>query len=166
MLATTNRAISIRELTPDDAPAIEQLFHRMSDRSRYLRFASATPRLTHRLRRHLIGMDGRRHVALGAFTRGPFAHRTLAGMANFIRTDDDVPQAEFAIAVADDVQRQGLGRLLLRALLDDAAHRGLHRLTFTALPENAGLLSLAASLGARYRIAGGLAEGHIRLCAA
>lgn len=147
--------ITIRELTTDDAPRVEGLFHRMSDRSRYLRFASPAPRLTHRLRRHLTGMDGRGHIALGAFADGE-----LVGTARYIRLADD-RAAEFAIAVADSHHGRGIGRRLLRALLDTAARRGLQRLTFTALPENDALLALATSLGARYRINAGLAEGHI-----
>ncbi len=147
--------ITIRELTTDDAPRIEDLFHRMSDRSRYLRFASPTPRLTERLRRHLTGMDGRGHIALGAF-----AGDDLIGTARYIRLADD-SAAEFAIAVADSHHRRGIGRRLLRALLHTAARQGLQRLTFIALPRNHALLALATSLGARYRIAAGLAEGHI-----
>ena len=58
-------------------------------------------------------------------------------------------EAEFAIAIVDDYQGVGLGRLLMETLLLSAADAGLRRLIGYVLPDNTGAITLFRSLGAR-----------------
>jgi RimJ/RimL family protein N-acetyltransferase len=57
--------------------------------------------------------------------------------------------------VADEHQGQGLGRLMLRALVDRAAASGIDRLRLEILAENRGAHALARSFGASLR-----SDGH------
>ena len=56
-------------------------------------------------------------------------------------------RAEVAIAVADDFQRQGIGRRLMRAAIAWAERRGIPTLTATMLATNPGIHGLIRSLG-------------------
>ena len=53
------------------------------------------------------------------------------GVARYVRLDEDPEEAEFAIAIADDWQGRGLGRVLLGELVDAARADGLRRLRST-----------------------------------
>jgi hypothetical protein len=68
------------------------------------------------------------------------------GIARFIRLADRPDTAEAAIAVADDVQHEGLGRLLLLRLVAAAAERGIARFRCEVLGSNAGMAGLLAHI--------------------
>ena len=60
--------------------------------------------------------------------------------------------AEFAVAVADDFQRRGLGRHLVKRLLATAWRRGVRRLFGEIKSDNCAMLALATQLGFRIRV--------------
>ena len=68
------------------------------------------------------------------------------GVARYVK-EPASDAAEFAIVLADDWQRRGLGRRLLMQLVDAAQQRGVRRLFGTTLSENTAMLALAQSLG-------------------
>ncbi|WP_374668745.1 GNAT family N-acetyltransferase [Ramlibacter sp.] len=70
--------------------------------------------------------------------------------------DPDNEEAEFAIQVHADWQRQGLGRLLMGRLLEYLRARGTGAVVGSCLAENGGMLSLARSMGFATRL---LADG-------
>jgi acetyltransferase len=71
------------------------------------------------------------------------------GVARYVK-DEAVPgDAEFAIVLADDWQRRGLGRKLLTSLLAAAKSQGVRRLVGTTLSSNEGMLALARLMGFR-----------------
>ena len=55
--------------------------------------------------------------------------------------------AEFAIAVADEFQRRGLGKRLLKSLVTHASRRSIRRLFGEILADNHAMLGLARRLG-------------------
>jgi acetyltransferase len=57
------------------------------------------------------------------------------------------PVGDFAIAVAGDWQRRGLGRILLSRLISHAAASGISRLVANTLAGNAGMVALAERCG-------------------
>jgi acetyltransferase len=65
--------------------------------------------------------------------------------------DQEALGAEFAIAVADEFQRRGLGTQLVSRLLAYAAAKGVRRLFGEVLVDNHGMLALARRLGFRIR---------------
>ncbi len=55
--------------------------------------------------------------------------------------------AELAMVVDDDLQRTGVGRLMLDRLLDVAVEAGLHRIVADVLSQNSPMLRLLRSTG-------------------
>ena len=102
----------------------------------------------------LTRIDQDRHVAwvaqpavLPGTTEEP---SPLVADARYVRADDP-EEAEFAVAVADAWQRQGLARSLLCLLARHAARRGIRRLAGDVLVENTPMLALLRSLGGELR---------------
>jgi acetyltransferase len=151
------RRVRVRPIGPDDRRRLIAGLRRMSPRSRYLRFHRFITDLTERELRHLTEADQRDHVAWGAVAPGEAGEPGVAA-ARYIRDPDDPTQAEFAIAVVDDYQGAGLGRLLLETLIADALGKGIERLVAPVLPENQAALRLFERLGGRLRrLANGVA---------
>ena len=65
--------LSTRLLTSDDGATVDAVFAGLSERSRYLRFHTAMPRLTGSVRRSLLDVDGHDRAALVAEVPGPAA---------------------------------------------------------------------------------------------
>jgi RimJ/RimL family protein N-acetyltransferase len=118
----------ISPLTPADAPLLVDAFERLSEESRRLRFLGPKTNLTLAELRYLTQIDGHNHEALTAID--PDTGRGVA-IGRWVRDLDHPERAEVAITVADDWQRRGLGKLVLRRLVDRAREEGVR--TFTAL---------------------------------
>ncbi|WP_076820983.1 GNAT family N-acetyltransferase [Pseudofrankia asymbiotica] len=133
----------VRELTPRDGAALDEVFAGLSPRSRYLRFHAPLHQLSRRFRATLLDVDGRDRLALVAVVctaEGPRA----AGIVRLARTGPR--EAEVAIEVADAMHRQGIGRLLLTTLGHRATELGLTHLTAEVLAENTPALALFRSV--------------------
>src|SRR5581483_9369884 len=81
--------------------------------------------------KQLMRMDGVHDLAVGAFDETG----RIVGIAQFDRLDDR-PQAEVAIEVAKDWQRDSLGTELLTALADRARAQGIETFTATYYADN------------------------------
>lgn len=122
---------------PKDRDKLAAGFERLSPESRYRRFLVATPKLTDETLRYLTDTDGWNHLAIGAetVTADPAAARGL-GVARFLRLKDAPDTAEAAVAVIDEMQGRGLGRLLLSQLVLAARERELRKFRAYFLPSN------------------------------
>jgi RimJ/RimL family protein N-acetyltransferase len=136
--------VEIRPLTPADKAGLAAGFERLSDLSRYRRFLSPTEHLTARQLAYLTDVDHHDHEALVAID--PFSREGL-GVARYVRSRENHNEAEFAVAVADDWQRRGLGTALLRQLAARALAEGVTRFTALVLGENPPVQHLLESLG-------------------
>jgi GNAT superfamily N-acetyltransferase len=139
--------IRLRLLRPDDRERLTEGFHRLSDQGRYQRFLAAKTRLTDAELAYLTDLDQRSHLAIGASELdGEIEGRGL-GVARFVCDDADPTVAEAAIAVVDDAQGQGLGRLLFSHLVAAAIERGVCRFRGELLAGNVAALRLLESVG-------------------
>jgi RimJ/RimL family protein N-acetyltransferase len=157
------REVVIGRLTPADAPLLADAFERLSEESRRLRFLAPKPALTPSELRYLTEVDGHNHEALAAVD--PETGRGVA-IARFMRDPDAPDRAEVAVTVADDWQREGLGKLMLSRLADRA--RAEHVLRFTALVsiDNRGMRTLLNQLdsdAAVNNVGGGIAEYEVEI---
>lgn len=159
--------VLLREVTPADRALLQAGFDRLSDRSRYLRFLGAHPRLTPaELDRFVAPGDGNR-AAIGAVGQaGPTP--VPMGIARYVRLPDTPEAAEFALTVVDDVQGTGLGSFLLGALARHATASGIDSFVGYLRGDNTGMLRIARQLGASCSRLGGDLEVRIPLfaCAA
>ena len=140
------KRVRIRRAWPSDRDELIEGFEQLSPRSRYLRFFSATPKLTDRLLRQLTSIDGDRHVALVAEDLGASGKTRGLGVARFIRHSEDPTTAELALTVIDEIQGHGLGRALLDHLVVEASRHGVSRFIAVVLPENRAMNGLMRSI--------------------
>ena len=136
--------VRVRPIRPSDRGMVLAGFERLSERSRYRRFLSATPRLSQPLLTYLTEVDQHDHVALIA-VHEPSGE--AAGVARFVREEHQSDAAEAAITVVDDWQGRGLGTRLLDLLADRAHEEGIARFTATLLAENREMLDMFEALG-------------------
>ncbi len=148
----------IRPLGPDDRAGLAAGFERLSELSRYRRFLSPTDHLTARQLDYLTEIDHHDHEALVAIET---SSRHGVGVARFVRDGENPREAEFAVAVADDWQRRGLGTALLRLLAARAQEEGITRFTGLVLGENEPMRHLLDTLGDVQR--GRVREGAVEV---
>jgi GNAT superfamily N-acetyltransferase len=144
--------VEIRPLGPDDKEGLSTGFERLSERSRYRRFLSPTAQLTAKQLAYLTEIDHHDHEALVAIEP---SSRDGLGVARYVRSRADPAEAEFAVAVADDWLRRGLGTALLCNLAARARVERVNRFTGLVLRENQPMRHLLETLGhVRQRPAG------------
>ena len=137
--------VLLRLLRPTDKELLRTGFEQLSPESRYARFFTPKTSLTEDELRYLTDIDHEDHVAIGAAVERDGAEIGL-GVARFIRFADRPEAAEAALVVADEAQRRGLGRLLLRRLIAAARERGIQRFRFEVLSSNPGMATLIAEI--------------------
>lgn len=139
------RQVTVRAIRPEDA-AMEQAFVRaLSDESRYFRFANAIHELSDSLLVRFTQIDYDRELALVAVVDENEAPEQI-GVARYV-IDADGITCEFAIALADAWQGQGIGRRLLTRLAQAARARGLRTMVGQVLPHNIRMLGLMNAMG-------------------
>jgi GNAT superfamily N-acetyltransferase len=69
------------------------------------------------------------------------------GVARYIRDPERADRAEAAVAVVDEWQGKGLGRVLLSHLARQARRHGIRTFTATLLTENRAMRALFEELG-------------------
>lgn len=143
VLARGGRVLTVREVTPSDLRAIEDLIRRLSPRSARQRFLStsttAAPLYVQALADPLRTLDaavvelGSRIVAVGS--THPLPDGTV----------------EFAVAVDDEDQGRGIGTVLVEALVTKTRKRGVRTMVGTVLGGNAQMFDLLRHLGLTWR---------------
>lgn len=139
------KRVLLRPVLPQDLGLQAPFFQGLSDESRYNRFFNPMRSFPPGLLERFTQVDHKSHVALLAETVSD-GLETLVGEARYV-VEKDGNSAEFAIAVTDDFQGIGLGRLLLDRLTCIAAHAGLQRLFGETLATNDSMLGLARKAG-------------------
>lgn len=141
-LVWRGQSLVLRPIRPEDEAQHRAFLDAVTPEDLRLRFFQAPHRMSHDELARLTQIDYEREMA---FIAEDAEQRTL-GVARLVRDPDNV-EAEFAVLVRSDLKRQGLGRLLLQALLDYGAARGTQRIVGDVLRENLGMLALVKSLG-------------------
>jgi ribosomal protein S18 acetylase RimI-like enzyme len=176
--------VVLRLIRPEDKEILRAGFDRLSPASRYARFLAPKSALSDDELRYLCEVDHEHHLAIGALrddaggddAGGDAAARSEPGdapaalpvglaIARFIRLTDPPNTAEAAIAVADDAQHQGLGKLLFLRLVAAAAERGIERFRCEVLGSNAGMAALLAQISPNrsIEVGGGIMSIEIAL---
>jgi acetyltransferase len=153
--------VALRQIRPDDAPALQAFVRALSPASRRLRFHAALNELTDSGLRALTRVDQRVHVAFVLTTTERETERIVGEARYVVASDKDT--AEFAIAVADDFCGLGLAQRLMAALVDAARAAGLRWLVGEVLAGNARMLAFARSCGFAETTRGDLEPGVVRV---
>jgi GNAT superfamily N-acetyltransferase len=149
--------VRIRPVGPEDRERLRNGFARLSPESKYRRFLAAPATLSESALDYLTRTDGWDHLALGAVLADEGADTSYGlGIARFVRLEDDPAKAEAAVAVIDEVQRRGLGRLLLRELIRAAREREVTTFVCNVLPSNEPVKSMLQEVDATPHLKDGL----------
>jgi GNAT superfamily N-acetyltransferase len=124
--------ISFRVVRPNDAPALQRLHARCSERTIYLRFFGSMEKLSDEKARYFASTDGVDHFGLVALD--PEDPNEIIAVVRYARKPGD-ERAEYAALVEDNWQGQGVGAALTHPLIDEA--RGNRVRSFYAPVKNA-----------------------------
>lgn len=146
---TDGTVVTIRPLGPEDRDELKRAFEATSPQTRYLRFLRSMNGLSDEALDYLTNVDQRTHVAIVATITSPDlkAERGV-GVARFVFIEGAHGVVEAAITVIDDMQRKGLGSILVRELERAARARNVRRIRADVLADNVTMRSLLESVGA------------------
>ena len=136
-------SVPVREIRAEDAPALQRLVGRSSERSVELRFFGPMRELSEEKARRFAEVDGNDRFALVALD--PEDEGEIVAVVRYER-ERGTDGAEYAALVEDRFQGQGLGIGLTRRLIEAAKVRGIERLHALVLRENSRMLRLLRSL--------------------
>lgn len=145
--APTGELVTLRPIRPEDA-AIEQAFVRaLSPASRQFRFMNTLRELTPQMLARFTQIDYEREMAFIATVEEDGREREI-GVVRYI-PDSDGESCEFALVIADEWQRRGLGRAMMARLIEVARSRGLREMHGHVSAANSPMLELCRKLGFR-----------------
>ena len=151
VITKCGRTLTIRPLTPDDAPILSELLAGLSAETAQRRFF-----------RPLNGPDAVWREVERVSTSTPAQRTTLiatiahdrqeraVALAELAYDVGEPSTAEFALVVGDDFQQEGLGTMLLLLLTQMAVLRGVRALRADMLSENRAIHKLVRSLDLPY----------------
>jgi acetyltransferase len=160
--------VTLRPISPEDEPLMVKLHETLSERSvyfRWLHMLQLSQRIAHE---RLIGVcfiDYDREMAFVADYQNPqTGQHEIMGVGRLIK-DSEANEAEFALLVADQYQRKGVGTELLRQLIQFGRDENLQRLTGDILVENQGMQEICKKLGIslRYSLEDNLMKAELEL---
>ncbi len=155
VLASDGGVVHLRPIRPADAADLRSFHARLSERTRYLRFFGAYPRIPDRDLRRFTELDHRDSVAIVAWLGDD-----IVAVGRYVRLEG-VPAAEVAFVVRDDHQGRGLGSILLEHLAAAARENGIERFEAEVLMENRQMPRVFRQAG--YQISREIEEGVLHL---
>jgi acetyltransferase len=144
----------IRPIRPEDEPLIVKFHETLSEQTVYRRYFGhlhLSDRVKHERLTRICFNDYDRELALVAEHEDPSTReRQIVGVARLSksRTAND---AEFAVLVADEYQRRGIGTELLRRLVEIGREEKLHSIKGEILRENRGMVRASRNVGFEIR---------------
>lgn len=137
--------LTIRPIRPEDAESEATFVRELSDEARRFRFMGTINELSPEMLVRFTQIDYRREMALVAIAERASGPKQV-GVARYA-INPDRTTCEFAIVVSDDIQHQGIGTRLMKALMDAARDHSLTRIEGTVLKDNRPMLLLMQELG-------------------
>lgn len=146
-LKRSGRPAVVRPIRGDDEPRHLEFYNSLSPESIRMRYFYSRGVPTHQELASWTQIDYDREMAFIISAprldgKGP---ETL-GVARAV-TDPDNVRSEFSIVIRDDLQGEGLGRILMQKVIDYCKSRGTLLLEGSTLPANKGMQGLAQRLG-------------------
>lgn len=140
------RKLLLRPVRPEDEPAFQDAFSKLTPEQVRLRFFMPVKTLTHFMAARFTQLDYDREMALALCEPGIPGKSEIYGVAN-INADPDNERAEYAIAVRADMTGLGLGLFLMQRIIRYARDRGIGELYGDVLRDNTTMLRICEFLG-------------------
>lgn len=145
LLLRDGSELLLRPILPTDEALLVELFERLSPQARYLRFLSHLPALPPQILHHLTHVDYRTEFALTAVAAE--AGRDVIVAVGRYALDPEEDQADLAVAVRDDWQHRGVGKLMLARVIAFGKEQGICRFGSMMEAENRAVKNMLATLG-------------------
>jgi GNAT superfamily N-acetyltransferase len=142
------RRVTIRPIRRDDAPRAAAFIEGLSPQSKHALFLGGIARLSDADLRRLCDPADARDMAYVATAAAADGDVRQIGVCRYAGAGS-AAGAEISVAVADDWQHRGLGKLLLRTLIEHARSHGVSRLYSMDSAANEAMRRLARDLGFR-----------------
>jgi GNAT superfamily N-acetyltransferase len=139
-------AVTVRCCASADEARIRAFVAALSPRSHRLRFFTAPGALPANALTRICGASRRDHVVL-LVENAESPGGELLGIGRLAHLTTQAPRAEFAVVVSDARQGQGVGAVLLTALIEIAVAQNLAGIVGLISADNPVMLKLARSRG-------------------
>ncbi|MGA8261680.1 MAG: bifunctional acetate--CoA ligase family protein/GNAT family N-acetyltransferase [Arenicellales bacterium] len=140
------RRLWLRPILPEDEPALQSAFAKLTPEEVQLRFFVPMKTLSHMAAARFSQIDYDREMALVLTEHGIPGKTEIYGVVRLI-ADPDNERAEYAIIVRHDMTGQGLGVYLMRRIVDYAKARGIGEIFGDVLRQNETMLKLCKVFG-------------------
>ncbi|MCO6478087.1 MAG: bifunctional acetate--CoA ligase family protein/GNAT family N-acetyltransferase [Phaeodactylibacter sp.] len=132
--------VQLRPIRPEDEPLEAEMIAGFSRQTQYFRFFGYLPHVSKELLRRSTQIDYDREIAIIAEIKEG-GKKMMAGEARLL-ADADNEAAEFAIAVADRWQGQGLGSKLTDYIIEIARERAIRKIYANVLKANSVMVEM------------------------
>ena len=143
-------AITIRPIRPEDEPLMVKFHETLSEQSVYYRYfypMKLSQRVAHERLTRICFIDYDREMALVAERQHPQTGAPEIIAVGRLNKSHGKNEAEFAILIGDQFQRQGLGTELLSRLVQIGRQEKLSRIIGHILLDNRGMQRICEKLG-------------------
>ncbi|MCB1925443.1 MAG: bifunctional acetate--CoA ligase family protein/GNAT family N-acetyltransferase [Gammaproteobacteria bacterium] len=140
--------VLVRPIRPEDAEIEQDFVQNLSPESKYFRFMQSMDKLTPMMLARFTQIDYDREMALVAVINEHTPNARILGVARYV-SNPDKQSCEFALTVADEWQKKGIGRQLMQRLMTVARDRGIEIMEGEVLSNNSKMLRLCEKLGFR-----------------
>lgn len=144
-LTASGANVTIRPIRPEDAKMEKDFVSRLSEKTKYFRYHQALQELTPEMLVRFTQIDYDKEMAFVAVSDDPTMPDEL-GVGRY-SVNPDGTSVEFAIVVADDCQRLGIGSKLMRTLMQTAKDKGMLFFEAEVLKDNVPTLEMVKKLG-------------------
>jgi acetyltransferase len=152
------KTVILRSITSRDKRIEKELIDGLSNESSRYRFFHVIKEATEEMVAKFCDIDYKNEVAIIAEYNSNGKQRNVGVVRLLI--DTNLQTAEFAILVADNFQRSGLGKKFMEILIDIGRQKRLKSIYGTVMAENRGMLALAKEFG--FSI-GALSDGEFKI---
>ena len=140
------RRFQLRPVRPEDEPALQVAFAKLSPEEIHLRFMYFIKTLGHAAAARFTQIDYDREMALVLARQDEDGVTEIYGIVRLV-ADPDNERAEFAIIIGSILTGMGLGSLLMRRIIDYARRQGIKEIYGDVLRENTTMLNLSRAFG-------------------
>lgn len=146
-LVRSQRRVTLRPIRGEDEPNHLEFWNTLSPESIRLRYFYSRSVPSHYELANWTQIDYDREMAfLATASRLVGNGEETLGVIR-THTDPDNISAEFAVVIRDNLQGEGLGRMLMQKMIDYCRQRGTLEISGTTMPSNKGMQKLAKKLG-------------------
>ncbi len=142
--------LCIRPIRPEDEPMMVKFHEALSERTvyqRYLQMLHLSQRIAHERLTRICFIDYARQMALVAEREIPGTGEKQIIAVGRLQGITGATESEFAVVVADEYQKTGLGTELLRRLIEIGRAEGVKVITADILAENSAMQKVSEKLG-------------------